>query len=109
MGKDAGLLRQQALPKPEGHGAGLQGTALAPSSGVSSVGGSHGPALPWVLADGGIQAGALALQLVQTVCPQDLKMQRLIKLAQHRGAEVDLQFHLAAGRHYPPAAAQPGN
>lgn len=73
------------------------------------MGSCHGPALPWVLADGGIQAGAPAVQLVQSVCPHDLKMQCLIKLAQHCGAEVDLQFHLTMGRHYPPAAAQPGN
>lgn len=73
------------------------------------MGGSQGPFLPWVLADGGIQAGAPAVQLVQSVCPQDLKMQHLIKLANLCGAEEDLQFHLTAGRHYPPAAAQPGN
>lgn len=66
-------------------------------------------AIPWVLADGGVQAGAPAVQLVQSVCPQDLKMQCLVKLALHRGAEVDPQFHLTTGRHYPSASAQPGN
>ena len=66
------------------------------------------PALPWILADGGIEAGAPAEQLVQSVCPQDLEMQRLLKLAQLRGGEEDLQFHLAVGRHYPAALAQPG-
>ena len=88
---------------------GAQGAALDLSSGGSSVGGSHAPALPWVLADGGIQAGTPAVHLVQSLCPQGLKMQRLVKLPRHRGAELDLQFHLTVGRHYPPAAAQPGN
>lgn len=97
--------------EPRGNGkvvTGAKWAAPAPEAGAGRAGGLHGAALPWVLADGGVQAGAPAVQLVQSVCPQDLKMQRLVKLAQHRGAEVYLQFSLATGRHDPPEAIQPG-
>lgn len=86
-----------------------QGAALAVSSGGSSVGGCQGPALPWVLADAGVQASAAAGQLVQVLYSHKLKPQYLPKPPRLCGAEVDLQFHLTLGRHYPPVPFQPGN
>lgn len=54
-----GDLRQHHLPRAEAP----RGSPGCEFRG-SSVGGCQGPALPWVLADAGVQAGATAGQLV---------------------------------------------
>lgn len=99
-----GDVRQHHVPRPE-----CPRSSPGCELGDSSVGGCQGPALPWVLADAGVQAGATAGQLVLPLCPHQLKPQRLLKLPWLFGGEVDLQFHLTEGRHYPAVPFQPGN
>jgi len=64
----------------------------------------HPPRFP---ADGGEGTDSTAVHLVPAPCSHDLKVERLIKLAQLLRLEPQTERHLAIGRHDPTEYRQP--